>query len=300
MWFNELPVGSTSQYAQWSVFRLAKEQGITVLLDGQGADELLGGYEQYFVHYLDAIARDVSPDIVAGERAKIMERYPLALSGTIAGGMAAKLPQGLRWQLADWSGRGSDFLFGLSREAMVQVSGTTLRDLDNRFNALSKVLKDDSLHAHLPTLLRYGDRNSMAHSREVRLPFCDHRLAEFVLSLKPQILMGKTQTKQLLRAAMEDTLPGKIHQRWNKQGFLPPQEKWFSSTLLHMFTDTLNSPEFTSRWYWNAAWWQKVLKRFEAGEKHLAWVLWRPLIAESWYRHFVRQVSDTPRTAVFI
>ena len=55
---NELPVGSTSQFAQWCVFRLAKEHGVTVLLDGQGADELLGGYEQYFSAYLAALASD--------------------------------------------------------------------------------------------------------------------------------------------------------------------------------------------------------------------------------------------------
>ena len=55
LWHNELPVGSTSQFAQWSVFRLAKEHGVTVLLDGQGADELLGGYEQYFSAYLAAL-----------------------------------------------------------------------------------------------------------------------------------------------------------------------------------------------------------------------------------------------------
>ncbi len=298
MWFNELPVGSTSQFAQWSVFRLAKEQGVTVLLDGQGADELLGGYEQYFTQYLDALAASVSPGDLAGERSDIAARYPMALPKSGAG-LMAKLPVRIRKYLANWSGRGSDFLFGLTGEYADLVSKSNRRDLDQRFNVLSQALKDDSLHSHLPTLLRYGDRNSMAHSREVRLPFCDHRIAELVLSLKPEILMGNTETKHLLRAAMNDVLPAAISQRWNKQGFLPPQDDWFSDTLLHMFKDTVGSGDFLSRGYWNKAWWTKALSRFETGEKHLAWVLWRPMIAEAWHQNFVKRIVNSPRIPIF-
>ena len=74
IWYNELPVASTSQYAQWSVFRLAKDVGITVLLDGQGGDELLGGYEQYFEKYLQSLNY-----LTIDEQKRIEERYPLAL-----------------------------------------------------------------------------------------------------------------------------------------------------------------------------------------------------------------------------
>jgi len=300
MWFNELPVGSSSQFAQWSVFRLAREHGVTVLLDGQGADELLGGYEQYFVPYLEALTLSRSAEDVAAERKRIEQRYPLAFSGAPAGGWAQKLPENVRHRLASWTGKGSDFLFGLTGEVAGQISSSNRRDLDTQFNALSRVLKDDSLSAHLPTLLRYGDRNSMAHSREVRLPFCDHRLAEFVLSLKPEILMGNSETKHLLRAAMADALPEQIRTRWNKQGFLPPQDIWLGDRLLPMLKDILESPEFSSRGYWNKAWWRKVLKRFEAGETHLAWMLWRPLIAESWHRHFIQRVANAPRVQALL
>ena len=91
----------------------------------------------------------------------------------------------------------------------------------SRFECRSKksALYQDSFHHNLTTLLRYGDRNSMAHSREVRLPFCDHRIAEFVLKLPPSMLMGHTQTKRLLRESMSGLIPTEIQQRWNKQGF---------------------------------------------------------------------------------
>lgn len=296
IWFNELPVGSTSQFAQWSVFRLAKDNNVTVLLDGQGADELLGGYEQYFAQYLQALEQSASPDDMEKQRAAIIARYPMALQAT-EGGLMSKLPKGLRYHIANCTGRGSDFLFGLTGEMAARISQANQRQLDSRFNALSQVLKDDSLHAHLPTLLRYGDRNSMAHSREVRLPFCDHRIAEFVLSLNPDFLMGNTETKHLLRASMDGILPDDIRQRWNKQGFLPPQAEWFSDTLRHMFEETLGSRDFKARGYWNISWWSKVLARFDVGEVHLASVLWRPMIAEAWQKHFAERVNAMPRVS---
>ena len=78
---NELPVGSTSQYAQWCVFERAKEENVTVLLDGQGGDELLGGYEQYFSDYLRALRQSGQHRRAWRERKAIRARYPLALPG---------------------------------------------------------------------------------------------------------------------------------------------------------------------------------------------------------------------------
>ncbi len=299
MWFNELPVGSSSQFAQWSVFRLAKEHGITVLLDGQGADEILGGYEQYFKPYLRARAAMADGGTVRAEKAVIEARYPAALSGG-SDSWKGRLPMGLRWSLANGLGRGSDFLFGVRRDLAADLASANQRQSDTRFNPLMAALKDDSLHAHLPTLLRYGDRNSMAHSREVRLPFCDHRLAEFAFSLKPDTLMGNGETKRLLRHAMRDVLPDDIRTRWNKQGFRPPQEAWFAGALQGLVRETLTGVDFQNRGYWNAKWWQSALARFDGGEGHLAWTLWKPIIAEAWQKHFVERLKTEPRVPVFV
>ena len=298
IWFNELPVGSSSQYAQWCVFKLAKQNNVTVLLDGQGADEIMGGYEQYFSPYLKARAQMVSTGDVAAEKATIEARYPAAL---LAGNdtWKGRVPMGLRWPLANLLGKGSDFLFGVSLDLAPSLARANQRQTDNRFNPLMAALKDDSLHAHLPTLLRYGDRNSMAHSRETRLPFCDHRLAEFVFSLSPETLMGNAETKRLLRGAMQNILPVPIRTRWNKQGFRPPQEAWFSGALKQLAQGTFESGAFRQRGYWNTKWWQSAWTRFNAGQEHLAWTLWKPVIAESWQTHFVDRLKSEPRVSVF-
>ncbi|MBT7266673.1 MAG: asparagine synthase (glutamine-hydrolyzing) [Rhodospirillaceae bacterium] len=295
MWHNELPVGSASQYAQYCVFRLAKEAGITVLLDGQGGDELLGGYEQYFENYINSLSSNVS-----GEREKIAERYPLAL---LTKGQNAKLglPHSLRHFLAGLTGKGSDFSFGLSSSAASRLHKNLPPPPASAaaFHPLAGALYQEMLHTHLPVLLRYGDRNSMAHSREVRLPFCDHRLAEISFSLPPEYLMGGAETKRLLRGATKGVLPEAVRTRWNKQGFLPPQADWFKSTLGKEVERIINGPEFEHSDLWRRKWWQAVLERFNAGEMHLATMLWRPIIENAWRTHFLDRIAADEKVAVF-
>jgi asparagine synthase (glutamine-hydrolysing) len=226
-WHNELPVGSASQYAQWCVFRLAKQAGITVLLDGQGADELLGGYEQYFEPYLESL----EPQRRADERARIAARYPLGLS-TPRQRLSRRLPRRAAHGLAGTIHTGSDAAFGFAWPVAERMYRSVAKpDGRSSFHPLAAALRHDMMSATLPVLLRYGDRNSMAHSREVRLPFCDHRLAEFVFSLPPAHLMGGAETKRLLRESLAGILPEKIRTRWNKQGFVPPQVDWFRGAL---------------------------------------------------------------------
>ncbi|MEK9723266.1 MAG: asparagine synthase (glutamine-hydrolyzing) [Rhodospirillaceae bacterium] len=295
VWMNELPVGSASQYAQWCVFRLAAETGVTVLLDGQGADEVLAGYEQYFAPYLRA--RAARGAMEAGEDAAIRARYPSALP-TAGQAWTAGLPSGLRHRLANWTGRGSDFRFGLAPDVAAGIADAKAEDRDGS-DALAAALLDDAFHAHLPTLLRYGDRNSMAHSREVRLPFCDHRIAELALSLPPEMLMGGAETKRLVRQAMRGVLPDAVRKRWNKQGFLPPQDDWLAGPLRAWAAETFTSAAFAGRGFWNVRWWRRALERFDAGERHLAWSIWKPLIGEAWLTHFRDRVKSEPRQSVF-
>ncbi len=295
MWHNELPVGSSSQYAQWCVFRLAKEAGITVLLDGQGGDELLGGYEQYFEKYIASLSSNIN-----AERAKIEARYPLSLL-TNSQSIKRNLPQGLRHFLAGITGTGSDFSFGLTRSAAAMLHQNLPPAPENAaaFHPLAGALYQEMLHTHLPVLLRYGDRNSMAHSREVRLPFCDHRLAEFTFSLPPEYLMGGAETKRLLRGATKGLLPENVRTRWNKQGFLPPQANWFKTTLRDQITNIIKGAAFEQSGIWRRRWWLAVLERFDAGESHLASMLWRPVIEDAWRTHFLDRVNSAKKIAVF-
>jgi asparagine synthase (glutamine-hydrolysing) len=287
---NELPVGSSSQYAQFSVFRLAREHGITVLLDGQGADELLGGYEQYFRLYVAALEASGDRARLQRELPQIRDRYPLALAPR-AQALRDRLPFGVRQRLSHWLRGGSNLLYGLKPGVARQIVKQNARVQVERFHALASALYQDSFGMYLTALLRYGDRNSMAHSREVRLPFCDYRLAELALSLPPEHLMGDAQTKRLLRESMRGILPEPVRARWNKQGFRPPQETWFRGGLLTVAEDLLHSRSFCESEYWDARWWHRALDRLKRGETRLGWTIWQPFIGEAWKHHFVRPLA---------
>ncbi len=283
VWHNELPVDSASQYAQWCVFRLAAENGVTVLLDGQGSDEILAGYEQYFAFYL--ASEGVDPD----EESAIRARYPLALSMQDQS-WKTRLPPALRRALARTLGRGSDFTFGIEREYLVPPAGSAPADL-------KAALLRDSFGGFLSTLLRYGDRNSMAHSREVRLPFCDHRLIEFLMGLPAPYLMGDAQTKRILRAATVGILPEQIRTRWNKQGFLPPIVAWLDGGLIDAVAARIEAPAFAENPPWDAVWWRKAVSRYRAGDRSVAGALWKVFFADAWREHFVERAAAQPRVS---
>lgn len=298
IYHNELPVGSASQFAQWCVFAKAKEVGVTVLLDGQGADEALGGYEQYFALYVAALAEVGDTARLDRELSAIRARYPLALAPP-GRSLRDRLPLGLRHFIANRVGKGSSYLYLLKPDVAYAVQGEVGYRSEAGRHALAAALRQDSFGRFLTTLLRYGDRNSMAHSREVRLPFCDHRIAEFALGLPPHLLMGEAQTKRLIREGLRDYLPDTIRARWNKQGFRPPQDLWFENRqFLEMVQDTLSAANSLITRYYEPGAIARLLQRVRNGELALGWTLWQPFMLALWHKHFVDHLTSTKRAAM--
>lgn len=224
----ELPIGGLSQYGQWSVFRLASENGVTVLLDGQGSDELLGGYGSGISHaYLRTLLwtgqlRSLAHELAVGRTQEPATFAPKALAKTI---VAARLrSRGPR-------GRVRNYLSPTALEIADAGSVGSLVVKGARRNELSRVLQTLATRTMLTSLLRYGDHLSMQFSREVRLPFCDHRLVELAFRLPAQALMGEASVKRVLREAMAPpALPHDIAFR-RKQGFNPDSGAWLSEPL---------------------------------------------------------------------
>ena len=104
--------------------------------------------------------------------------------------------------------------------------------------------------------------------------------------------MGAVQTKRLLRESMHGFLPELIRGRWNKQGFLPPQDLWFKNpAFLELARDTLHSRAVRENPYYQRGALERLLARVEGGSLSLGWTLWHPLILELWRRHFVDRLS---------
>ncbi len=224
------PFVSTSIYAQFKVFQLAKQAGITVMLDGQGADELLGGYSSYLSvkfasilfkrnfrkasHYCRAIGR--------------RDDVNLARFLFYAGGLL--LPSGLQ----DLSRHlvGEEVMPNWLNKAWFTSRGIQPKSqlIQPGHDMLMDHLREEFEVARLPMLLRYEDRNSMVHSIESRVPFLTPDLVRYIFSLPDNFLIDDNgQSKAVFRRSMHGIVPKKIIQRKDKIGFETPELDWLTN-----------------------------------------------------------------------
>ena len=227
--YQEEPFPSTSILIQHEVFKLAKESKVTVILDGQGADEILAGYHHYFPTFFNELHRsnkllyksELDHFLTLHELNSKEYKRKLLLKRLLGAG-------GLRLYRRIIMSNIQNRKRILSQE-VVQQATNSKRNNAEHFHSLKEHLKIESTSGGLQTLLRYADRNSMAHSREVRLPFLDHRLVEFCFGLSNTHKINKGWTKYVLRKSIEKLLPTEITWRRDKIGYEAPQEEWMKS-----------------------------------------------------------------------
>lgn len=218
---QDLPFSGSSIFAQWMTFKDAKDKKVTVLLDGQGADESLLGYPGMlngvvFDYIKSMNFRDLG-NFLTWQKEYNRQSYKT----TLLLGVQIKFPS-LYKKLLDIMGKNTDNDVNL--EAL-----RTIKDL------CLKYFSHD-----LQTLLRYEDRNSMAFSTESRLPFLDYRLVEFILSLPISQRFRNEKTKWVLRESMRDINIDEILDRKDKIGFATPESEWsknkeLNNTTFHEF-----------------------------------------------------------------
>jgi asparagine synthase (glutamine-hydrolysing) len=228
-YYQEEPFSSASIYAQYKVYELAKQHGTKVLLDGQGADETLAGYHKYYKWYWQELFRkrklSSSHELNAAKELGVVEKF------SWKNRVAAMFPEFatifLERQYLVNALRHED----LTKE-FTQFQSKEAYYITPEIFSLNGVLYFNTLMHGLEELLRYADRNSMAHSREVRLPFLNHELVEFVFSLPSHFKIRKGWTKWLLRETMKNELPEEIVWRKDKTGFEPPQKQWMQDNSI--------------------------------------------------------------------
>lgn len=227
---QEEPIQSASAYLQYKVFELAKQNGVKVLLDGQGADEMLGGYTKYLHWYLQELFAKKKFNKSATERKLLQNNYPA-----------------LQWGWKNYIAAFAPFITSLQLQKKVFRSIGQQLDINRDFayhsfskeyvykpvvHKLNDILYYDTRQNTLPELLRYADRNSMAHGVEVRLPFLNHELVQFVFSLPSEYKIKNGFTKWILRRSTEHLLPAGISWRKDKTGYEPPQQQWMEQPVV--------------------------------------------------------------------
>jgi asparagine synthase (glutamine-hydrolysing) len=226
LWHQDEPYQTQQSFLSFHVFELAAQNGVKVMLNGQGADEYLSAYGDFrtlrwkeFARKLQyqSLMEELSHDGKNGLRNKLYY---------LVNPLATLVPTGLKYLLNRRDAKVSRHqqLINLKKENGVYRHPNQINP--HGTNSMEEIARYRLFHNPLPKYLRYADRNSMAHSVEARLPFLDHRLPELCMSLPLDFLDGKAESKRLLVHAMKDILPEKVRMRKDKKGFITPEERW--------------------------------------------------------------------------
>jgi asparagine synthase (glutamine-hydrolysing) len=230
------PTAGASIYAQWSVMSLAKQNHTKVLLDGQGADEILAGYHNYYyTYYYELLHTD--KELFKLELNNIKERYPVIYKHfeNYLNSSPNLFQKSYNYVKRKFSSE-KTLTAIIETESFIAPAFKEQHNSSLAFPAFSTLNSHLHFNTHkvgLQDLLRYADRNSMAHSREVRLPFLDHKIAEFLFSLPSSYKIHQGWTKYPLRKGFENLLPKEIAWRVDKIGYEPPQKQWMGAPKIN-------------------------------------------------------------------
>jgi asparagine synthase (glutamine-hydrolysing) len=281
-WHQDEPFGSTSIYAQWRVFELARDHDTPVLLDGQGADEQLAGYHEYLrVGFADML-RHGQLRALFREIESIRQVHGYSRTHEAVRMFDAVLPEAIRQQARRRLGRGSADPSWLNS---TRLQANPHDPFSPRPKSIGELSFRQLTSSNLQMLLHWEDRNSMAHSVEARVPFLDHHLVEFVLGLPSDFKLSGGVTKRVFRESIRDLVPASVAARQDKIGFATPEEVWMLSRSPHLFRTRLSRAIERSDGVIRAS----ALELFDgmvSGDRPFSQIPWRIMSFDDWSTRF--------------
>lgn len=286
--FDE-PFGDSSAVPTWYVSQMARRH-VTVVLSGDGGDELFGGYDRYLPH----------PRVAA------FDRLTGRSGRAVASAVWPRLPHGvtgknfLRHVAQDPRGRYLESVtFFQPDEVAALVTPELARTLEpaqahasERFARLSRLSWPSQMMAfdietYLPEdILTKVDRMSMAHSIESRVPLLDHEVVSFAATLPSRMKIQGAERKRLLKQVAARVLPAEVLTR-RKRGFGVPIGHWFRGALRDFVIDTLHSPRALQRGYFQQGFVNRVITEHLTGRRDHTLRLWQLLMFELWHRRYL-------------
>jgi len=221
-WHQDEPFSSTSIFAQWNVFAEAKKHSLTVMLDGQGADESLGGYASFQDAYHNYLFRTFQFKTLVNER-RSLQSINNKLPEVLKSSFKSAFPKFIKSYLRN------NFISYDLKYILPQVKNSFHLFSPQRFYDIYSLSLDQITATNIPMLLHFEDRDSMAHSIESRVPFLDYRFVEYVLSLPDEFKIRNGISKFIFREAMTSYLPEKVKARRDKMGFVTPEQLWIKN-----------------------------------------------------------------------
>jgi asparagine synthase (glutamine-hydrolysing) len=280
VYYQEIPFGSTSIYAQYRVMKLAKENGIKVLLDGQGGDELFAGYPAYYRAFFAEIMKNKDVRFFFKE-VKMLKNSPINLKVLVNYLVRLFVVKTFPEQFLNLILQKALVKDKYINREFLEENKMRLAEIKEKaLTSLNQMLWEYMVKINLKTLLRYEDRNSMRFSIEARTPFADDiQLIEYVFNIPSIYKIHNGWSKYLLREAMKNVLPEEIRLRRDKIGFATPEYFWLmeiKDELKYKFTSKLRD-------YINVDIllkdWDKML---EKQNKHGVTTIWRFINLAIW------------------
>ncbi|MFA6382293.1 MAG: asparagine synthase (glutamine-hydrolyzing) [Candidatus Buchananbacteria bacterium] len=285
---HDEPVRMPGTYSQWHVMECAARE-VIVTLDGQGADELLGGYRWFYPDYLASLINEVT-HFKAGtkniskylETRKELKNYlNQTYDKDVLKILTPKCLLNLKRQFKP-ENRWQDQILNQKFLAAKTPLPPTPKIF---FDPLNQALFEAFTTTNLPHLLNYEDKISMAFSLEARVPFMDYRIVEFCFGLPYSYKINGYKNKAILRDAFQDILPPEIFNRKDKKGFPTPNEHWFRNELKNQLKKLFYSPTFNEHGLFNTSDVQKIFEQHLAGKNHER-LLWRIITLELWLNKY--------------
>ena len=284
IWHQDEPFASTSIFAQWCVFDAARRAGVVVMLDGQGADETLGGYWGFFGAYLATLA--ARGNVLAWTRqvANMKRETNFGFVRSLAYTLAYLRPE-FAHALGRFDGRSSSDRGWISRSMVKAFARDPVRQSSAAQRSVMALARAQVNQTNLPMLLHWEDRNSMAFSVEARVPFLDFRLVEVALGLEDAMKVGEGISKRALRLAMRGIVPDVVIDRRDKMGFVTAESLWVSRDMSARFRAELESAAEVLA----AVVDRKIVEQYDqviSGQRKFDHRYWRAIAAARWVRRF--------------
>lgn len=238
-WHQEIPFLSPSIYLEWRVLKFAKSMGTTVMIDGQGADELLGGYSHFFeARQMDlvsqgrffSLARETS---AANRRLDSVRNRYVASERRFSNRVGLSYGDIFNRVKGEWRGRLSQVVRGR------QKSVDTRPGIPQGEGRFRQWLAGGILYDMLPNQLHSADRSAMAFGVETRFPFLDYELVDWAIGLPNDIMFADGWQKHVLRSAAEGFIPDDVRWRPDKVGFAAPTDLWMRAGMKDWMADRL-------------------------------------------------------------
>lgn len=281
-WHHDYPIPGSSPVAQYYVMQLASKNNVVVLLDGQGSDEILGGYMHTFYRYY----ADLFADFHWG---KLTREFPHFLTQIDKGSITSKIIKTkLSYLFSENTLYRNEARFAFNPLSVKYSKNINFDEIVNlKTSRVSNFLYNQLMSTSIQTLLHFEDRNSMAHSIESRVPFLDYRFVEFAFSQPSSYKLHKNYGKYLHREALKTIVPKEIMERKDKLGFLSPGENyWMRNEMRGFYTEILNSAEFKTREIFNHKLIEREYHQYLKGKNTNARWLWMVMALELWFRKF--------------